>query len=269
MKFLIADESNIVSDHKFQFFVYGGIVVDESEVKSLSVDLLKLKESMGIPKERPIKWNNVNWQKKGMIDVDKFLSIKDAILEMVKKSKCKILVYLTFQDFYHENKIIDFLKTKKVINQGKKQQTHEWALNSILAIFNDFLIQVDDLGVVFVDEFCDDIKKHMIKHSFNIFPLGVKNNLTKIICPVLHINNEYCQLHQINDVVLGAITQSMREMSVNFLPTIKDNFWMKKEGDYSTIIDKGVNIYPKNIKSYVLRVKVAQLKDKFNRLIIK
>lgn len=51
MKFFITDESNITRDKKFEFFVYGGLIVDEECLYSLSKKILELKK-MQILKKR-------------------------------------------------------------------------------------------------------------------------------------------------------------------------------------------------------------------------
>lgn len=107
----------------------------------------------------------------------------------------------------------------------------------------------------------------MRTHCFDLYPSGVDVELNRIVSPVIEMDNEYSHIHQVNDVVLGAITTSMREMEHNFLPIIRDNF-LKIGDDHSTIIDNGICIYPKRSSSPLIVQKITTLGSKFQRLLI-
>ena len=71
-------------------------------------------------------------------------------------------------------------------------------------------------------------------------------------------------MHQINDVVLGAVQHSLKEISYNFLPIIKNNFWTNNKTGH--IMKHGFNIYPVNPRTDYMKNKLAFLESKFIRL---
>lgn len=260
MKFFITDESNISKDHKFDFFIYGGLVIDEKDVRKLSEKIINIKKSFNLKKERPIKWDNINWKKEGCLDKDIHRKIKELILETISKSDCKIIICLSPQDFYHDLSFVD--KIKEVINSQKHKRTQEYAINSSLGRFNSYLDSLDEKGMVLADTFNTSFKEYITSHCFSIFPIEHPN----IIYPIIQLDNEYSQLHQINDIVLGSITCSMKEASYNFLPLLRDNFWIIND-DITTIFRKGINIYPKNTNNPDMISKIQIVKEKFKRLL--
>jgi len=264
MKFFITDETNITKDDKFEFFVYGGLVVDESEMRGMSRKVLALKKGFNIKKERPIKWGNINWKKEGVLDIEIHEKVKKEILSLVQKSNSKIIISLSPHDFYHE---INFVSFKLKQNSEKYLRAQTWALNACLNKFNKYLENINKRGIVIADTFNEEHKNKITEHCFQLYPDGQDMPLNNIVYPTMQVTNEYSQIHQINDVVLGAITYSMREMTHNFMPIIKDNFWRSDIFDYNSILNKGLNIYPKNVHSTELKEKIQKLEAKFKRLI--
>ncbi len=267
MKFFITDETNIVENCEFKFFIYGGLVVDESDMRSLCRKVLALKRGKNIDENRPIKWTNVKWGKEPKLDNAVHTEIKDEMLTLVGKSECKIILYLSPQDFYHINTIAG-IKIKRSIDNTKHLQTQQYAVNVCLGKFNEYLNSINKRGVVIADTFVDSFKKEMTSHCFETFSKGTNySKLERVILPIMQIGNEYSQIHQLNDIVLGAIQFSLRESSYNFLPKIKDNFWKSHTANYMTVFGNGVNIYPKTAKSEHIRKITVETKEKFIRLI--
>ena len=264
MKFYITDESNISKDSKFDFFVYGGLVVDDSEMHKLCSKIFGFKQSLGIKKERPIKWNNFNWNGEGTLDVTKHSKIKELILNLISRSNCEIIICLSPQDFYHDTSFTG--KIKSIINPGLHLRTQKYAITDCLKKFNSYLEDKGVNGIVIADMFSTGSKKDMGLHCFSLYPDGDGTRLDQIIYPVIQIDDHYSQIHQINDVVLGAIVFSMKEGVHNFLPQLKENFW-KKDSDYLTILRRGINIYPRAPKLKSLEDKIKNLEEKFKRLI--
>jgi len=81
VKVYFTDETNVNRNPQLGFFIYGGIVIDEVELKPLSQSVLEAKRRFGVAKERPIKWPNINWKGKGVLDPHVHEQIKEAILE--------------------------------------------------------------------------------------------------------------------------------------------------------------------------------------------
>lgn len=267
MKFFITDESNITKDNKFDFFVYGGLIVDDTEIKNLAKKLIGIKRGLNIKENRPIKWPNINWNNEGILDANLHSKIKSDILDVVSKSNAKILICLSPQDFYHDINIFG-LKIRQSIDRDKYLRAQIYGINSSVSKFNKYLDSINDVGIVLSDTFEQQYTKELTDHCLSLFPDGCYTKLDNVIYPIIQINNEHSEIHQINDVVLGAITCSLREMEKNFIPIIKNNFLGYSESGFDSVINSGINIYPKNIKTQQMREKVEKLKEKFKRLMI-
>lgn len=265
MKVLVADDCNIAWDHHVDFFLYGGIVVDELEIRSLVENFLKIKDSRNIPKHRPIKWTN-NKQTYGLLPEALHKLLKEDVLDLVSKSKIKIVVCGSPQHFYHRGEFTEKDIRMKILTE-KQKQTQEYALNDLLEKFNLYLIEQNDVGLVMVDKFGQGIKQHMDNHCLKLFPKGIHGSIEKIAHPIIQIDSNESPIHQINDVILGSIYFSLREMGFNFLPQIRDNFW-KKGNDYSTIIGRGFTLYPQLPKTQKIARAKEKILEKFKRLVI-
>jgi hypothetical protein len=86
MRLFIIDDCNDSWDEKMDFFIYGGIVVPESEAKGLAEELLTLKRKAGIDKELPIKWTNNGWRGESSLDAQVHADIKEEVLKLVESS---------------------------------------------------------------------------------------------------------------------------------------------------------------------------------------
>jgi len=264
MELLIADECSITWDAHIGYFIYGGIVVNEVEAKPLAQAVLNIKEQYGLPKERPIKWNNVNWQGSSL-EENVQRDVKDAVLSAFSESNAKIIVCLSPHGFYHNPTIRENGQARMSIDPETQTRSHEYGLTDVLGKFDTYL-GIDKYGIVLADKFGDAVKTHMDKHCRNCFPDGTRGLLTNIVHPVIQLDNEESYLHQINDVVLGAIYTSLREMGHNFLPRIKDNFW-SSGGENPSILGYGFNVYPLAPRYASYRQAKNNLQRKFNRLI--
>jgi hypothetical protein len=239
MKFYVVDECNQSWDESIGFFIYGGIVIHDTEIKELASRLIQIKREYGIKKSRPIKWSNNKWGSEGILDEEIHKQIKNEILDLVSSSKTTIIICLSPQDFYHTI-VSKKDKVTKVIDPETQKRSHEYGINDALHKFNLYLDESDDIGMVLADEFNEAFKIYMTDHCFNKFP---SVHLSNIVHPVIQLNNEYSHLHQINDVVLGAIYYSLREMNINLLPKLNKNFW-GYTGDPKSIFGKGFTAFP-------------------------
>jgi hypothetical protein len=261
MKLYVMDECSQNWDEEIGFFIYGGIVVDDYQVIDLTKDFIKIKKENGVHKGRPIKWsNNKPWQGEPKLDEEIHKKVKEDILDLVSASQIKIIICLSPQSFFHVPK----KKGDKVymaIDEETQKRTHEYGVNDAMYQFNKFLREEKELGMVLADEFNEALKEHMTDHCFNIFPDSMRE---RIIHPVIQLKNEHSHLHQINDVVLGAIYYSLREMGHNSLPKIAGNFW-KMSSDPKTTFDYGFTVFPQLAKYDHIRDSKKRIKDKFVR----
>ena len=268
MKIFFVDDSNIETDDKLEFFIYGGLIASPDHIRSIIKEFYKIKNSNGVKDDRPVKWANCKFDKI-CLDPAKHKKIKNDVLELVAKTECKIIVYLAPHYFYH-NQNFSGVGKKYKINPEKQIKAVKYAINICAEKFNDYLRSIDSHGLIFADDFGQgNIKKELTKHCHDIYPDGtvnyrgiVSSELERIVYPVVETRFDYSPMHQINDIVLGAIQHSLKEISDNLIDKLKDNFWENKQ-----IINSGFNVYPKNSKTAAMSTKLQILENKFIRLV--
>lgn len=137
----------------------------------------------------------------------------------------------------------------------------------------DEYVGAGNYGLVLADRFGTAVKSEMDRHCTDLFPSGggaatSRYVLRNIALPVIQVDNEESYLHQINDVVLGAIQISFKEMGHNFLPRLRNNFWSTDHGPgIRKVTGNGFNIYPVKATQEWCRVAKVNLQAKFIRLI--
>lgn len=267
MQIFITDDTNIAWDHRFNFFVYGGLVLSGLTARSLAQQLIMLKNCFSIPNIRPIKWSNSRWNGQAPLEGSVHKGLKQQILDAVAASDAKIIVCLSPQGFYHIPIVVEEGIRYSIDNETQKR-TQEYGLSDALEKFNRYLYTIDDVGIVFADRFGDGIKAHMDNHCRQIFCAPVGSRFSNIVHPVLQIDNEDSYLHQINDVVLGSVYFSLRDIGFNFLPVIRNNFWLNSVGDYKSILGYGFSIYPLVPRADHYKAVKLQLEERFLRLLL-
>jgi len=273
MYLYIVDEASVNWDKKIGFFMCGGIIVDMDSAKSLTNSLGEIKDKYSLPQERPIKWTNNAWKAggEGPLDPEIFKSLKRDILSAFKKSGAKIIVVTSPQSFFHEFKVDD--EGSIVLNkdnepimkivQEKIVRSHTYGMNDSMNLFNTFLEENDSRGMIICDTFPDVAKRELEEMCECVFPCSGPKE--RISFPTMQIANEKSPLHQVNDVVLGSIHWSLREMTENFLPEIRDCFWMETPGDYESILTKGFAIRPRIARYPSVQRLTRGVREKFIR----
>jgi hypothetical protein len=167
------------------------------------------------------------------------------------------------------------LKTKRgkgtikfIIEHEKYVIALKYATNICLQKFNQYLAEIGEKGLVFADE-AGSCRKEIQKYYFSIYPKGTGfNSLNQIVYAVIPIDSWYSQIHQINDVIIGAIHHSLKEYKYNFLPYLKGNFWSKTIQNITSINGYGFNVYPKKAKTISMQRMLERVVEKFNRRIL-
>lgn len=264
MKFYFIDDSNITKEFRCGFFIYGGIIVDEKNLLNLTKKFIDLKKDKNINIKTEIKWTHEN-----TLSEEEHKNFKEKVLNLIATSNCKIIIYLAPQDFYHK------LRRKKSnlcysIDPVKQLKSLEYAINVCMQKFNSYLEETSSSqGLILADE-SDSYDKKMKNYYLSILERGTRfSSLEKISYSIIPIDSKYSQMHQVNDVVIGAIQHSLKEFQTNFLPILKNNFWKKNLNTFIKVTDYGFNVYPKHPKTKKVELMLDQLSEKFSRLINK
>ena len=241
------------------------MIIEESIIRDLVINYIKIRKSKRIRDDAEIKWTNVN-----DLDPTEQKILKNDILNLIKETDCRIIIYLAPQDFYHKLKLETQNGIKKIkfqMDKNKYLKALQYATNICLQKFNQYLACIGERGLMLADE-SGSCKKEIQKHCFSLYPEGTSRSaLNQIAYVTIPIDSLYSPIHQINDVVMGAIQHSLKEYKNNFLPLIKDRFWSEMRNGQSTIIGYGFNVYPISADTQWMQKMLERVKDKFIRRI--
>lgn len=263
MYLFFTDETNLKMEEKFDFFIYGGIVVPETEIRKLSIRLREIKKSLNIPAERPVKWPNKKWKKEKVLDSELHKKVKELFLKEFLGSDCRIIIYLSPQVFYHTKKIKSF-EIFHTVDYQKYKQSLKYALNVCSFKFDQLLQKEDSSGVMIVDRFETGMSFELGEYCKSLYPHGGDYPINQLSMPIVQMDNEDNILMELNDVILGSIYYSMREESFNVLPDLRPSFCCNNDG---RIRNFGINIYPKHPKTKDVEERIEKVRDKFFRLL--
>lgn len=255
MFFYFTDETNI-AETEFEFFIYGGLVIQDKYLKDTADVICHIKSSKKIPLEEEIKWKphkdsycNKNFGR------NEYTKIKARILDFVIKSEAQIIIYLAPLEWFKENTL----------------KSLEYAMNISLQKFDQFLRSGKGTGIIIADDFPKPHKKPLLDYLVKTYTLGTgKLSIDTIHYPVITVSSRYSPIHQINDIVLGSIQYNLRKpkrKDKQFVHMLKNNFWGKKMNNYKIIKDFGVNIYPKKAKIPKIQDLIDKADKTFKRII--
>ncbi len=262
-----ADESivNRGGAEDYDLSIYGGIVLDEATFDELSQFIYKIKDKYVLPQELEIKWRfesywenmiKVRYLEKGitkkthpalyMSFKPDHAQLKNQILEKIAASSAKIIIAI------RPNKLLGASDEQKI----------EYSIGAVARKFEKLLQKTNDLGIILADELPKRINsKSVIDHQY-ILKLCCRGSGTihfkHLISIVPTINSSISPIHQINDVLLGAvqyyILEFIRQLSDptrnadqarGILSKIIGNFLKAQPGQF--VINNGILMYPPKV----------------------
>lgn len=259
MYVFIADESIVRESTVHRLSIYGGLILDEETFQEFSTVIYKIKEKYLYPQELELKWRfQTVWESMkriGYVQDDATTKesresfkkdydvVKNEILKIISESNAKIVIAIRPNALLHASDELNV----------------EYSIAAIARKFEKILDREGEIGIILADE----LKKRLYpedkmdyQYILNLCcygaGLGKFENLTSIV-PT--INSCVSPIHQINDILLGAVqyyllefsrslvrTDYDFELSKSFVTLIKDNFYQSVTGGYT--INSGILLYP-------------------------
>lgn len=258
------------NDPRGEFFVFGGITVQDYAIVSLvkAIDNIK-KTCLGfsLPREVEIKWNFEKTKRiikkatQKEITKEQHVLIKNAILSEVSKlgkDDLGITLYIVPYHFF--------------TNDGWK--SYQIAMNICFGKFEDYLTRKNSYGIVLIDELQgiktkntagksidlskDELRGHILFYILSLYESGTgKKTIPHIPLIIPNIISTLSGLHQINDLILGSFqyylqyvfsTNGTRRLSISIVTKFIRNFHVNFESpDKIAALNCGISIYPQNI----------------------
>lgn len=132
MYLLYTDESN-TSAQAGKFFVYAGTCIDSKVAAALSKDIDKIRTDHGYGPDDYIKFNTRERPKS--VDANKHLSAKNELLDAAAKHGVKLFSSMVLHDI------------------AKKEKQRPWAIDHVVAHFDNHVRDENEVGLVIVDHF--------------------------------------------------------------------------------------------------------------------
>lgn len=134
MHLLYCDETNM-EEKPGDFLVYGGLMVDGEKALKLSSAIDSVRGDHKVPDSYNLKFNP---GPEGF-DHDKFISLKQDVLQEAAHHDVQLLVYVILHD------------VAKSPDEARRN-----GINTVCYHFNSLLRRIDDVGVVLIDRFNDN-----------------------------------------------------------------------------------------------------------------
>jgi hypothetical protein len=183
---------------------YGGLALSVEDIKLFKTFYFSLKEKFKIPFEVELKWHSK----------DVFSSFNSSKISPINKE------WLNFQQSYNKLKeeilefiscsqstiIIVFRPTDLLVMDSRKSV--EWCLYDTCNLFDRFLKEKESKGLLLADNLESRLEGF---DSFNLslHKYGIKkfnNTLDNISYLILTTNSKHSPIHQLVDIVLGAVS---------------------------------------------------------------
>lgn len=248
MHLIYCDETNFKKNSN-DFFLYGGIVIKDSNAQGLSNEIEQLRKDFSVPKEYVLKFNPGPEN----LDHKTFIELKKNIISLAVKYECKLLINLLLHDIAKSS-----------------EEARRYAVNTLCYHFNCYLSRPNDYGLVLIDRFFDKEIDLLLKQKLHTgisgqLPFGESMRLDRILG--YHFTaigqSHFCSLV---DIVIGSLRFSLNtftqggqtnNLSANaILGQISPLFFRQSSNKVHPI---SIWFSPKDVKHEVYRARYAEL----------
>lgn len=247
---------------QYNLSIYGGLILEKEQIIDLTKFIYTLKDNYLYPQELELKWGfNAVWENMKKVNFieksftyknkpDLYASmkgdydeLKNKILKKISETPAKIVVAV------RPNGLLGASEEKDI----------EYSLGAITKKFRKILNDHGKAGIILADELRRKLKEEDVIDYQYILNLCTScrgdATLDNLLLIVPTVDSCISPIHQINDIVLGAIQyyilcfirgisndRQERKTEMDILLTIKDNFYKSRTGGY--IINNGILLYP-------------------------
>ncbi|MFA5261941.1 MAG: hypothetical protein WC450_12000 [Candidatus Omnitrophota bacterium] len=285
-----ADESYVDGGEarEYKLSIYGGLILDEDSFRKLTNFIYDLKDSYVYPQELELKWRFEkvwdNMRKIGRIDKSITKTTHPELFRSLKNDYDELKKKVLNEVSGSAAKIIIAVRPDGFLNISNRKSI-EYSIGAAARKFEKLLEREGKFGIILADELPKKVKDNAVMDYEYIIQLCCRGSnavsFHHLISIVPTINSNVSPIHQINDIVLGAvqyyilefirkINDPSRDMDLakSLVTQFKDNFYKSIDNRY--IINSGILLYPpKNTRrgtraGIFLDKLEAQLKADFN-----
>jgi hypothetical protein len=246
--------------------IYGGVVLKEATFKDLTQFLYKAKDRYVWPQESEIKWRfKTFWDYLRKTDFVAFTKESNPTGYTALKSDYDRFKREILEEVGKSDAVIVIAIRPNHLVRASEEQRVEYSIAAVARKFEKILTQENEFGVILADELPKEINPSAsIDHQYilNLCCRGSKSMpFDRLISIVPTINSTISPIHQINDVVLGAVQYYILEfirqlkdpshdmtMAKSLVQLVAKRFHTAAAGRF--VINNGVLLYPPRASRY-------------------
>ena len=263
MFIFFTDETKVQGEegHNYDLSIYGGLVLDKDQIRELTNFIYKLKDRYFYPQELELKWRfKTVWEQMKKLKISEdfkyeekpnlytgikedYEIVKNEILEKISQSSVNIVVAIRPNGLLHTS----------------EEKNIEYSVGAVTKKFRKILDDHDKTGVILADELRKKLSNDDTIDYQYILKLGSSDRqniiVDRLLLIVPTVDSCISPIHQINDILLGAIQYYILEfmrklkdenwdtsMAKDLFSKIVKKFYKSKKGGY--IINNGILLYP-------------------------
>ncbi|MBI2054645.1 MAG: DUF3800 domain-containing protein [Candidatus Sungbacteria bacterium] len=258
------DESNVQGSdaQEYDLSIYGGLILDEVKFRELTNFLYELKRKYVLKQQIELKWGFhevwKNMVKVGHIDKNFTAQNQPALYKSSREDYDKLKEEVLDEISRTKAKVIVAVRPNKLLGSSIGQRV-EYSIDAVARKFEKVLGREKDFGIILADELRKKLKGEDVIDYEYILELCYNGSglihLDRLISIVPTVDSCISPIHQINDILLGAIQYYMLEfirklkgkdknfnLATRLMGKISKNFYRSRGGRYT--INSGLLLYP-------------------------
>jgi hypothetical protein len=257
---LFTDETNMPSDPKAKFFVYGGLFFPLDALVELDKGIHGIRKDNGYKAGDELKFETN--ARPIDVTIEQARNAKEKVVELCIKIRAKFIACVVLH---------------KIAKNTSQDDLVKWGANHVIGKFNYYLSQISDYGLVAVDKLpiSGDYRYLSEKFCFGLdFPGEKRVALDRVkLFAATCINGSHASSAM--DIVLGSFRYCINQpTNIQAAKTMMANvtrlIWHEREGDNIYAMERGLVFRPKvsNINVPAYKAEYMALVDHINSLIV-
>ncbi len=256
MLIFVTDES--IGGKNNDFSIYGGLILGEQSFRNLTTFIYDLKKRYVYPQHLELKWTFrdvfENMKRVGYVGKNVTRSTDPNLYNSLKSDYDRLKEEILDEISKSKSKIVVAIRPNQLLKTNLARNT-EYSIGAVARKFEKVLAINNKFGVILADELIPRVNNTETIDYQYIIELccnGSYNvSFNKMISIIPTVNSHASPVHQINDILLGAIQFYILEfirgstnsnLAKNLLNKIVGNFYRSTGGKY--VINNGILLYP-------------------------
>ncbi|WP_108127316.1 DUF3800 domain-containing protein [Saccharospirillum mangrovi] len=249
MNIFIADETNNEPSEQVKFFIYGGIIVDSTNVRNIVSDVRNLRNELRISDNEKLKFNIRSCPTN--LSRTEHTEAKSRILDIAATNNVRVIINCVLHAIARNN---------------SKNELVEMTSATAFRRFNDYCSETHTPGFVMADQWPVDNGFGFLESCIN-GGISYRGGTTARL-PWIHafsqVSDNSTPLMSVADIVLGSFrwcinNQDKTDVNTALMPRIAGLMWYSGATNNRSILNRGLNFSPREVL-------VEKYKDQYTEL---